>query len=349
MAWMPEGGEPALWLPGQPFPKKLHQFVRDEYSIFCAWNAQFEIQIWNRVGTRHGFPEIPADRWHDTMGDAAMCGFPLALDQAAQALGASEQKDARGKRLINKLSKPKPGGDFWTYAEAREDYLALYEYCLQDVRVESDLYWRVPDHVRGKEDTIQRLTWLTNDRGVPVDVTSVGIIKQRLDEHTEYLDHVVQRFTDGALDSARQRDKLLFHLEMNREVASKAVWMHEVKKDAGLKPGRLFPSKIKGMKLSNLQGETVEELLKDGDVSDYDRFLLECYQDINHASVAKFKKILLQLCLTKRSSPTSNTTVPARAGMLPGASNCRTYPASASTIPKLPSRRSSASRPRPST
>ena len=289
MAWAIDDQPPEIWLPGQPFPRLF-----TDYSKLHAWNCQFEIAIWKHCRPSD-WPEAPARMWHDTMGDAAMCGFPLALAKAAKALGTSEKLDS-GTRLITKLCKPKADGTFREYKDFPGDFEALYRYCKQDVVAERDVYNALPTHVAGFEDKIQRLTWLSNDRGVPVDVTAVQVIQKRLDEHIEHVDHAVQKLTNGHLDSARQKNKLLMHLNMNRRVSDEFMAARDFRVECGLKNPRLKVGDIPGITLDNLRGEETAKVLESGDISDYDRELLGFQRDLNHASVAKFKKILLQLC-----------------------------------------------------
>jgi len=283
MAFAINDGPPSLWLPGQPFPIPRVTF---ESARLRAWNAQFEIAIWKHCRPSD-WPSTPASQWDDTLGDAAMCGFPLNLGKCSVAIGV-ETKLASGTRLINKLSKPKADGTFRKYEDFPEDFEEFYRYCKQDVVTERAVYNALPAHVTGTEDKIQRATWLSNDRGVPVDVTSVQIIQKRLDDHIESVDFAVQRLTKGHLDSARQKKKLLCHLDMNIRAVAEYLDTHD---KLPLKVGD-----IPGMALDNLRGEETAKVLADWDISDYDRKLLTYQRDLNHASVAKFKKILLQLC-----------------------------------------------------
>lgn len=296
MAWAIDDKEPELWTPGQPFPSVLESALSPILlpASFHAWNAQFEIEIWKHCSPSD-WPGIPLEVWYDTMGDAAMCGFPLKLDKCSKALGVAN-KGAEGTQLINKLSKPKVDGTFWQYKDCPEDFEAMYEYCLQDVRVEREVFGALPAHVEGPEMELQKLTWLSNDRGVPIDVESVEVLQKRIAEHIEYVDHQFQKITEGLLDSPRQRDALLRHLEMNRVAASKHLDMRAARAASGLTNPRLLTKDIPGITLDNLRGDETEKVLKEWSISSYDRKLIELQRDINHSSVAKFKKILVQLC-----------------------------------------------------
>lgn len=143
--------EPVLWLPGDKMPTIFHNLVDIR---FIAWNAEFEIAIFEHVMAQHGFPAIPDEQWQCSMSDALALGLPGSLDQCGEALAPLElqfRKDPKGKNLITKLCKPKkptknsPG--IWREKDDfLEDYLALYEYCRQDVRTERAIYDILPHH-----------------------------------------------------------------------------------------------------------------------------------------------------------------------------------------------------------
>ena len=276
----------------------MPEFFATYRGIFAAWNAQFEIAIWDEImHKRHGWPALPMERWIDIQGDAAMSAYPLSLDKCGQALGILEKKDPAGTRLITKLCKPIKGTtEFRSRVDFPEDFARLYDYCKQDVRAEREIHQSLPLRVAGSEMDVQRLTWKINARGIPVDVRSIKKIYQRIQEYTASLDHKVQKLTNGALQSVRQRDKMLMHLEMNRKQAQVYLADREERKTNGEKLERLSVKKIPGIKLPNAQGETIKRVLAEWDVSEYDRTLLQWYQDMNHTSTAKFSRLLLQVC-----------------------------------------------------
>ena len=261
--------EPELWVPGRPLPSMIANMIRDPNVQFRAWNAPFEIAIWFYIMVmRYGWPELPLERWGDTMCDAAYCGFPLKLEKCGPALGVPVLKSAAGTRLINKCSKPQKNGVFLEYNNDPRTFQALYEYCLQDVRAEAAIFNALPDHVHNhpREERIQFLTWKMNQRGLPIDLPTVHTIVAVVDEYVQQLDERVQELTEGRLNSARQRDALLEELSIT---------------------------------LPNLQKETVENTLKAAAylLTEYDEELLTIRSEINHAAVAKFKRILQQVCI----------------------------------------------------
>lgn len=153
MAWALGTGEPELWLPGDPVP----EVFRVPNTRLLAFNAEFEIAVFEHKMGTFGFPVLPDERWQCVMSDALALSLPGNLDQcgeALQPLGLKYLKDPKGKNLINKLCKPKkptkksPG--IWREKEDfLEDYLALYEYCKQDVRTERAIFELLPTHATG--------------------------------------------------------------------------------------------------------------------------------------------------------------------------------------------------------
>jgi len=97
----------------------------------------FERNAWPKF-----FPESkvpPIERWIDTMAESQALGWPRALGQTAEAMGlpSDQQKDKRGKYLIQKLCKPQKKRDGTSYRVLDEDLIReLIDYCCQDVIAE---------------------------------------------------------------------------------------------------------------------------------------------------------------------------------------------------------------------
>lgn len=302
MSWAIDDEEPQLWTPLQPFPKAFDEFYHAwdmDYPVqLNAWNACFEIEIWEQVGVKkYGWPSAPQQMWHDTMGDAAMCSFPLRLGNCASAMGIDEQKDKSGTKLINLLSKPIKGTNkFRQYREFPEEFNKLYEYCRQDVRTEREVYNNLPAHVSGIEDEIQRETWATNKMGVPIDVIAVEAIQTKIEQEIAFLNGEMEGMTDGRVTSAGQRDRILCDLQMNNPAVADHLAEREMLKEIGQKVPRFSAKNVPGIKLDCMKADVMVDVMRSWELTDYDRKLLKIYADNNHASVAKFKKMLLQMC-----------------------------------------------------
>ena len=122
------------------------------------------------------------------------------------------------------------------------------------------------------------------------------MINDHLENKIAQLDSDIEAHTGGIVTSATQRNRVLCNLEMNREAADTHIANREFLKSNGVTVPRFSVKEIPGITLDNLQGDNIEQVLATWVLSEYDRYLLENYMAKNHASVAKFKKMLLQVC-----------------------------------------------------
>ena len=164
-----------IWIKGEPLPKRVEVHIKSG-GIFKAWNASFELAIWNSIMVpRYGWPILKVDQCRCSMMAAGAMSLPLSLDKAAKALSLNISKDAEGYRLMLRMSKPRRINDVgdivWWTETARLN--KLYKYCKQDVEVERS----VDKKTRALKDSEQELWVLDqkiNNRGVPVDIESVN-------------------------------------------------------------------------------------------------------------------------------------------------------------------------------
>lgn len=123
---------------GEALPEKLTEALTDPKIIKTAYNANFE----RTCITAYLKTPMPPEQWRCSAVAAAELGLPQTLAGVAEALGLQEQKDARGKALINYFSKPcKPtkvnGGRTRNLPQHDSEKWAVFkEYCVQDVAVE---------------------------------------------------------------------------------------------------------------------------------------------------------------------------------------------------------------------
>jgi DNA polymerase bacteriophage-type len=131
-----------LWKHGDPVPAEIHEFARNDNMVVVAHNASFERCIARHVLTpRHGWPEIPIEKWRCTMARAYAHALPGALENVVKALGLPYEKDKAGQRLMLRMCKPKPDGSWHEDPESLE---ALYRYCCSDVEAERSLFRALP-------------------------------------------------------------------------------------------------------------------------------------------------------------------------------------------------------------
>ena len=126
MAWAVEDEEPQIWQRGEPFPPALVGVLRQRVYL-CAWNAQFEREIWQQMAQRADWPAVDDRLWVCTAALAARANIPRRLDLAAHALHCPIQKDMAGHRLMLKCARPTTAGAW--YEPTPAEWAQLLAYC----------------------------------------------------------------------------------------------------------------------------------------------------------------------------------------------------------------------------
>lgn len=264
----------------------------DEGFEFSAHNSFFERCIYDNIMVkRYGWPEIPPRQRRCTAAKAAACALPRALDKVGDALKLNVVKDKRGHAVVMATCKPTKKWNAWkklqdrlkagsrmnakTLAKAHEPeppvflepehdpkvWADLYAYCKQDVRAEEAVDDAIPDLIPQEQEVWhfnQKLNW----RGLTVDVPTITKIVSIMDrEDTERL---------------KELDK---------------VTMGLVSKPGSIRSIKSF-LEIDGIKPSNLQAKTIEDLLKGFDLSSDTRRLLELRKLLTMASTKKYRAFL---------------------------------------------------------
>ena len=222
-------------------------------------NSNFDRNILHHQGI-----DIPTSRITDTMVIAYTLGLPGNLDQLGEALGLDKdfQKLKRGKALINRFCKPAPKNhkadryDRWSHPEEWDEFV---DYAKQDIVAMRECYKRMPRHnFNDTERKIWELDQRINDRGVRVDLDyvrkAVGIAERRQEEVTED----IRSLTWGEVDKHTKSAAIMTYCDEA------------------------------GVKLPNLQKETVEATLKRGELPDNVRRLLQLRLEANKATVSKY-------------------------------------------------------------
>jgi len=177
-----------------------------------AWNSFFEFVIWKYTLK---LPIPPFSFWNDTMAKAAAMSLPMSLAKCALALGlpSDEQKDKRGKYLINKLSKPR-NGKRCTDPDLLDEF---YNYCVQDVKTEMAC-----DRKLLPLNPVEREVWIMdqeiNTRGINVDINTVKDAIYIIDTVTDRMNAKVSEATLGKVSDAKkiaQIKKFLFDIGIN--------------------------------------------------------------------------------------------------------------------------------------
>jgi DNA polymerase len=263
----------------------LHDHIRRGGSL-RGWNVAFEYHIWNNVCVpKYGWPQLPLEQCIDTMAQAAAMNLPQALGRCAAVLGlpADKQKDKRGKLLIQRLCKPhkptKTRAGIWV--EDPEMFAEFCDYCDQDVIVE-EAVGRKTRALTEFEQRVWVLTQRINLRGVPLAVDEIGLIAEVVELEKERLNKELRQLTGRRVLKASARAQLLDWV--NEQQGERIEFVDSVDTDEE-RPGHeeLMP---------NLKGETVEKVLKRGDLKPAVRRALEIRAAVVQTSTAKFGKML---------------------------------------------------------
>lgn len=172
LGWSVDDGHVNMWQPHlEPTPPdELVQLLQDPTVCKIAFNAQFERLItWHCMGI-----EVPIEQWRCTMVAAYYLGFAGGLDNILKAIGL-EQKDSKGKQLINTFCKPAPKNhkaSHYDWTNKPVEWQLFVGYCIQDVKVERQLLHflsRFP-MMHGWDWTQWFVDQQINDRGVLMDL-----------------------------------------------------------------------------------------------------------------------------------------------------------------------------------
>jgi len=243
---------PLSWKALQPL-NTLLEHVRNGGKI-QAWNAMFEYTIWNCVCVpKYGWPRLKLEQCIDTMAIAAANNIPQSLGEAALFIDANQQKDTRGRYLIQKLCKPYKGA----FNDDPELLKELFEYCKQDVRTELAIGSTLR-HLSDVEQDVWAMTQRVNIRGVPVDPSELHNAVLAVCRAQDALDNECVALT-GCKPS--ERTKLLNWLNAN------------------------------GAGLQDLTAETVDKALQSAEPGAIMR-ALELRQEGSQTSVAKYAKMM---------------------------------------------------------
>src|ERR1035437_10065772 len=210
---------PHLGIPESNDSEALYELLEwiSEGGLVEAHNAWFERSLWrNIMEPRFAFPPIMDKHWRDSAAKAAAHALPRSLEDAIEALGLDEHKDAMGHKLMLKLSKPrKPrkkereaGVTGLLWWESPELFEQLYDYCRQDVLAEAALSAALPD-LNAQESTLYVLDQQINERGFQLDQEAVATALTLIEQETCRLNGELKILTGGRVAKATQRAQML--------------------------------------------------------------------------------------------------------------------------------------------
>lgn len=204
--------DPSLIKRNEPLPERVFEHIASG-GKFVAHNVNFELSLWNNVcAPKYKWPKLKPEQTECTMAMSYAMALPGTLEKAAAAMGIDQQKDMAGSRVMLQLAQPrdiKPNGEivWWDEIEFQEKYERMYQYCLQDVRVEHELYKRLL-----KLTPFERDIWLLdneiNQRGVQVDVPSLKYASLMVESEKKRLDLLMRSITDNQVASVSANNQL---------------------------------------------------------------------------------------------------------------------------------------------
>ncbi len=182
---------------------ELMELCNDPAVIFVAHNAGFEQAMWRFHMVPMGYPELPPERWHDTMAVAGMKALPLGLDALVTALELPVKKDMDGHRHMLIMCKPDRDGGWSHHNEF--NLKRNYDYCEADVEAQYGVY--VATQGLGPSE---RHTWIldqkVNQRGIKIDREFVHACIDVLDQVRVPM---TERFQELTGLKPTQREKVL--------------------------------------------------------------------------------------------------------------------------------------------
>jgi DNA polymerase len=264
VAWASNDDPVTVWETERlPHWRDALQAAIDDADRVVIHNSAFDRTVLRHVGV-----DVPVEKIIDTMVLALLHGLPGSLGQLCEALGVPQDKakDKRGKRLINRFTKPQPKNMKVRRATSEthpDEWQEFIEYAALDVDAMRDVLGRLP---RWNDTPSERELWRhdqnINDRGIAVDVELAQSALRAFDRAFGTLAARIERLTDGAVKSATQRNATVNYLRR----------MHF-------------------MELADLTKGTVESLLR-GDLDPEVRELLEVRQQAAATSPAKYKALI---------------------------------------------------------
>ncbi len=242
--------------------------IIENATVIEAHNYGFEQAVWTRIMVpRHGFPEIRSDKWACTMARCARFALPQSLGEACSVLQLPVQKDAEGRKLMLRMTRPRrlaAEGVHWH--ETPSEVYRLMQYCMQDVVAERVLSEALPE-LCPFERAVFVLDGDINRRGVHVDIETIRDMQVIEDIAAEAL---ANEFAEIAGCSHSQVSRVIAVLEAN------------------------------GLAVPSLDKDAVRTALMDENISPKVRRILELRQILSRTSTAKLDAMLACACSDSR-------------------------------------------------
>lgn len=262
VTWALDDAPVKIWdrLADPTWPDELQDALGDWDTTIIAHEAAFDRGI---TTFALQFPSHIA-RWRCTRAQAYAHGLPGSLELLGMVLGVDEDKKkiAEGAQLIQVFCVPRSDGTFVQPVEAPEKWEAFKRYAIRDTDSLRAIHRKLPTHnYSGDNLILWHLDQLINERGFGFDVAFAKKAVKFLAAAKERSDADLAQRTDGAVESATQRSRLLAYLQNK--------WAPE---------------------LTNLTASNIRSLLETDDLHPEMRYLLETRLEAGKSSGAKYRR-----------------------------------------------------------
>jgi DNA polymerase len=272
LAWAVDMDVPQLWQPRLgPMPAELRAMILDKTVQLCAWNYNFEKDIFEFV------LDIPTEqsRWYDPSILCAYMSIPTGLARAGDALSIQGKKIIMGadagvklfsipKKSLKKALAAGAGPTYFKDWDSNpEQWESFCGYCLQDVVAEREVHYAataINSPMTPGEFEAWQLDQRMNQTGVYIDLDFVMKGKKLAQDESDHL--LAQMKAITGCENPNSGDQL-------------KEW---------LKP-RKYP-------FDSLDVEHIEEALKLDFLLPEVRELLELKQKLGGSAYKKFQSIL---------------------------------------------------------
>lgn len=228
--------------------------------------------------------ELTPSDWLCTAAMAAAVALPRNLEDACKAVKLSVEKDKEGRKVMLKLTKPKPAWNKWVRAgrpaaelvktkknpegvlkggepakwhRKMSDLRRVMLYCERDVDADVELFFTIPE-LSPFERKVWELDQRTNLRGISVDRPLVKKIIGFVEHELTAFEKEIVEISDGAIGSSN-------------EVANIKKFVND-----------------RGIDLENVQAQTVKEVLAQSGLDPVAKRVLQIRQAAAKTSTAKY-------------------------------------------------------------
>lgn len=217
-----DDGPSSVWdlTTGEPMPAELEDGLLDERVLTVWHNGRgFDLPVM-KFALPYVYKLLPIERIYDTMCQALAHGLPGGLDALCEVMGvaADERKLKTGREFITLFCKP-PAKNLKRARATRlthpKEWEGFKEYARRDIPSMRAIHkkmpmWNYP--YEGPEMNLSRLDYKINNRGFQLDLDLAHAAIRAVDREQKVLAKRTVELTNGEVEKATQRDKLLAHL-----------------------------------------------------------------------------------------------------------------------------------------